>query len=276
MQCPGFELEYLGGDAMKRTFISSILLLFLVFSLVLPETFGQPEPGFVSIFNGRDLEGWMTLRQKNQGYLVRDGILICPKGESAKLFTEREYSNFIFRFEFKLQEGGNNGVALRAPVTGNASFDGMEIQILDNSASKYEKIKPYQTHGSVYGLVPAQRGALNPVTEWNQQEIILLGRRIQITLNGKVIVSANLNKIKDPKLLQAHPGMLRSKGHLGFLGHSTHVEFRNIRIKDLGELQVDNLAPEGFEALFNGMDLTGWKGLVASPRERASMSSGKG
>ena len=231
------------------------------------------EPGFVTLFNGRNLDGWILVGQKGGGYVARDGILISAADESANLLTEKEYADFVFRFEFKLQEGGNNGVAIRAPREGPASVAAIEIQILDNTAARYANIKPYQAHGSVYGLVPARRGALKPFGEWNQEEIVCIGRRMQVSLNDKVIVSANLNDVRGSEVLQAHPGFMRSRGHVGFLGHRSEVAFRNIRIKDLGEHQVDNLAPDGFEALFNGMDLANWKGLVADPLKRSKMSA---
>lgn len=231
------------------------------------------EPGFVTLFNGKNLDGWILVGEKGGGYLVKDGVLISAADETANLLTEKEYADFVFRFEFKLKEGGNNGVGIRVPREGVASTEGIEIQILDNNAAKQANIKPYQAHGSVYGLVPARRGAEKPLGEWNREEIVCIGRRMQVTLNDKVIVSANLNDVRGSEVLQAHPGFMRSSGHVGFLGHSNAVAFRNIRIKDLGEHQVDNLAPDGFEALFNGMDLTNWKGLVADPIKRSKMSS---
>ncbi len=230
------------------------------------------EPGFVDLFNGENLDGWILVGQKGGGYVVRDGVLISAADESGNLLSEKEYANFVLRFEFKLQEGGNNGVAIRTPREGPASIAAIEIQILDNTAAKYANIKPYQVNGSVYGLIPARRGALKLVGEWNREEIVCIGRRIQVTLNDKVIVSGNLNDVRVPETLQAHPGFMRSSGHVGFLGHSSEVAFRKIRIKDLGEEEVDNLAPHGFEALFNGMGLANWKGLVADPLKRAKMS----
>ena len=255
----------------KRCF-RRIVFLFLVAALSAPLLGSGHEPGFVSLFNGKNLDGWIMVDQKRGGYVVKDGVLLSAADESGNLLTEKEYANFVFRFEFKLQEGGNNGVAIRAPGEGLTSVAGTEIQILDNPAAKFANIKPYQVHGSVYGLVPARRGALKPFGEWNQEEIVCIGRRIQVTLNDRVIVSANLNDVQGPEVLQAHPGFMRSSGHLGLLGHSSEVAFRKIRIKDLGEQQVDNLAPEGFEALFNGMDLANWKGLVADPLKRSKMS----
>jgi hypothetical protein len=111
----------------------------------------------------------------------------------------------------------------------------MESQILDDTADQYKNLKPYQYHGSIYGVVPAKRGHLKPVGEWNTQEIALNGRDVKITLNGTVIVDANLDEASNPKTLDGnpHPGLKNPKGHIGFLGHGTKVEFRNIRLKDL-------------------------------------------
>ena len=92
-------------------------------------------------------------------------------------------------------------------------------------------------------------------------------------LNGKKVVDGNVNTVRDPEILRMHPGMLRTRGHIGFLGHNSKVEFRNIWIKELPNYyERDNVPPTGFTPLFNGRDLAGWKGLVADPVKRAKMS----
>jgi hypothetical protein len=110
----------------------------------------------------------------------------------------------------------------------------MEIQILDHDDPQYKGwLKPAQHHGSIYDVVPAKTGFLKPLGEWNYEEITANGRQITVKLNGTMIVDANLDDVKDPVLLKKHPGLARTDGHIGFLGHGSHVEFRNIRIKDL-------------------------------------------
>jgi hypothetical protein len=110
----------------------------------------------------------------------------------------------------------------------------MEIQILDHDHERYKgRLKPTQRHGSIYDVFPAQGEALKPAGEWNSEEIMADGRRIKITLNGKVLVDANLDDVKDPEVLKKHPGLARTSGRIGFLGHGTRVEFRNLRIKEL-------------------------------------------
>ena len=199
------------------------------------------EKGFTKLFNGKDLTGWMYGTDKGKekkqgaGYQVdaERGVLYTTEKDDGNLYTEKEYANFVFRFEFKLTPGANNGVALRTPRDGNAAYLGMESQILDDTAEKYAKLRPEQYHGSIYDTIAAKRGALKPVGEWNEEEITLDGRHVTVKLNGTTIVDANLDDVKDPETLKKHPGLKNPKGHIGFLGHGTRVEFRNIRIKEL-------------------------------------------
>jgi len=186
--------------------------------------------GFVSLFDGRTLDGWQGA---TKGYVPEDSVLVCEAKGGGLLYTDKEYSDFILRFEFKMEPGGNNGVAIRCPLQGRPSRVGIEIQILDDTAPKHANLQPYQYHGSVYGMVPAKRGHLKPVGEWNCQEILCDGSHFKITLNGAVIVDADLSEIDKPMDGYEHPGRFREKGYLGFIGHGTRVEFRNIRIKEL-------------------------------------------
>ena len=212
----------------------SLLLLFLFpFAATSEEEAGEDEAGFVSLFDGKTLKGWTLARKRGAGYAVENGMLVCLKGGGGNLYTEKEYANFAFRFEFRLEEGGNNGVGIRAPLEGDAAYVGMEIQILDDTAERYGKLLPAQYHGSIYKVFPAQQGHLKKVGEWNEEEILADGRRVRVTLNGTVIVDADLDSVKDPAVLKEHPGLANKKGHIGFLGHNHRVEFRNIRIKEL-------------------------------------------
>jgi hypothetical protein len=192
------------------------------------------EKGFTELFDGKTTNGWQLVKGHGPGYIVKDGILVCPKEGGGNLFTAKEYKDFIFRLEFKLSPGGNNGVGIRAPLEGDAAYQGMEIQILDHDHAMYKgKIKPSQHHGSVYDVVAAKADALKPVGEWNVEEIHVKGSKIKVTLNGKVITDADLSKVTDEAVHKKHPGLKRAQGHIGFLGHGSHVEFRNIRVKEL-------------------------------------------
>lgn len=208
----------------------------------------QPERGFTSLFNGKDLTGWVYGRRGNaenrsgRGYQVEKGVIYSTKEDGGNLYTEKEYRDFVLRFDVRLTENANNGIGIRAPLQGDAAYVGMEIQVLDDSGSQYTKLQPWQYHGSIYGVVPAKRGFQKPVGEWNSEEITARGRRITVKLNGTTIVDANLDEVTDPEVLKAHRdlarpegsrGIANTTGHIGLLGHGARVEFRNLRIKEL-------------------------------------------
>jgi hypothetical protein len=190
----------------------------------------ENETGFQTLFNGKDLSGW---HGAVNNYEVVDGAIMCKKGKGGTLYAKDEYSDFVFRFEFKLPPGGNNGIAVRSSGKGDPAWEAYEIQVLDDTAEKYAKLQPYQFHGSVYGLAPAKRGALLPVGEWNQQEIYFKGSHLKINLNGTIILDQDISKIDLTKVKRVPKGVNRSKGFIGFAGHSDPVQFRNVRIKNL-------------------------------------------
>ena len=195
--------------------------------------------GFVSLLDGSSLDGWQGATEH---WAAEDGKLVYKAAKKArssrdllglKLMSAKQYSDFILRFEFKLERDSNNGVAIRAPLDGDPAFVGMEIQVIDTPGWK-NRLKPYQVHGSIYGVASAKTGHLKPVGQWNSQEIMCHGRHVKVTLNGTVIVDADLDKIGDKTIDgRKHPGLGRTKGYIGFLGHTGRVEFRKIRVKDL-------------------------------------------
>ena len=188
--------------------------------------------GYVSLFDGKTLAGWTGA---TDGYAVVDGAIQCRPDQGGNLLSEKDFADFTLRLEFRLPPGGNNGVGIRAPAMGHVATEGIEIQILDNTAPKYKTLAPYQYHGSVYGLIPAQRGYLREVGVWNELEITCVGRQITVRLNGSTIVDGNL----DTALLHGamdgkdHPGARRTTGRVGFLGHNDPVAFRHIRIREI-------------------------------------------
>lgn len=186
---------------------------------------------FASIFNGDDLSGWQGAVDD---YEVVDGAIRCREGKGGTLLTEKEYANFIARVEFRLPPGGNNGLAIRAPVSGHVAYDSMtELQVLDNDHPKYEKLDPRQFHGSAYGMVAAERGFLRPTGEWNFQQVTVDGSTIRVELNGNVILDADLSEVSEFMGDRPHPGKDRERGHFGFAGHRDPVEFRNLTIREL-------------------------------------------
>lgn len=240
------------------------------------------------LFNGKNLSGWTG---DTAGYEVVDGVLVCRKGGKT-LATEKEYGDFALQFEYRLEESGNNGIGIRVTKDGYPSRDGMEIQILDHDGKAYHGdavmadgktqrlswLKPWQYHGSIYGIYPARTGYLKPVGEWNSETIIAIEDHIVVIVNGAVIVDAFLDDIT-PVDGTPHPGMKNKAGHLVLAGHDDRVEFRNLRVADYSPSPTQpksteaNTPPAGFTALFNGNDLSGWKGLAhGNANERRALA----
>jgi hypothetical protein len=276
-----------------------------------PEVYGQPpaedrplmglleqrEEGFVSLFDGKTLDGWTNIEKRGPAYFVTNGLIACTADSANDLVTEKSYSDFILRMDFKLTPGANNGVGIRTPLEKeDLTYSGNEIQILDDDDPQYANLEPGQYCGSLYKIFAAKRGAVKKAGKWNHYDITVIGRHFKIVLNDQTIVDGNINDVTDPEILRKHPGMLRERGHIALLGHMSYCEFKNIRIKDLSKGNAtttppngavalfdspghyfiddapDNTPPEGFVAAFDGKDLSAWKGLVADPPKRATMS----
>ena len=166
-------------------------------------------------------------------YPVSDGVITC-RGKN--ILTKEEFGDFIFRCEFKLPPGGNNGISIRGDL---------EIQVLDHYHPQYGKdfndgqgLHAYQYNGSVYGVVPARRTPekndyLRPVGEWSCYEIRVFGSKVKVILNDEIINDTDLKDYRDKPSLSGgnYKGLSQLTGSVGFLGHSDPVQFRNIRIK---------------------------------------------
>jgi len=187
---------------------------------------------FKSAFNGKNFEGWAG---PTNNYSVDHGSIQCLKGKGGTIYVNDELSDFSARMEFKLPPGGNNGLAIRYPGSGDTAYVGMcELQVLDDSAKKYAKLHPAQYHGSAYGMAPAARGYQRPVGEWNFQEVTVDGSRIKVELNGTLILNADLANVEKPMYdIGKFKGRLRKSGYFGFAGHGDAVSFRNISIRNI-------------------------------------------
>lgn len=208
----------------------------------LPEA--EKKDDFKVLFDGTNMFEWVGNRTD---YFIQNGELVVDpkKGGKGNLYTKDEYSDFDFRFEFQLTPGANNGLGIRTPMEGDAAYVGTEIQILDNDADMYKDLHEYQYHGSAYGIIPAKRGFLKPLGEWNYEEVRVQGSKIKVTLNGTVILDGDLAEASKNGTVdhKEHPGLNRTSGHLGFLGHGSELKFRNIRIKDLSKMPPPSTEP---------------------------------
>lgn len=189
-----------------------------------------------SLFNGKDLAGWVEAIKANEAkgdepcWEVKDGVLVCTGKKGTWLRSHDEYDDFNFRLDYQVSDGGNSGVYVRVPENGvhhreNDTLPpaGFEIQILDDSAAQYRDLKDYQYCGSVYDIAGATKHVSKPPGSWNTLEINCLGQHVTITHNGVVIVDAAEEQFPLLKLRNL-------KGFLGLQNHSTVVRFKNIRV----------------------------------------------
>ena len=209
----------------------------------------EEKEGFEVLFDGTSMHKWTG---NTVDYVPENGFIYVSAqyGGIGNLYTIKEYSDFIYRFEFAFtREGANNGVGVRTPMGVDAAYEGMEIQILDHDAPIYKNLREYQQHGSVYGIIPAKRVKFPPLGEWNKEEIRVQGDHITVIVNGEIILDGNIREAcqghnvsedgskRNPYTVDKynHPGLFNKKGHISFCGHGTGVKFRNIRIKDLSK-----------------------------------------
>jgi hypothetical protein len=207
---------------MKRAFVLSAFL-FCAWVTV--------DDDFTRLFDGSSLKGWTRVGGNAENWTAAGGLLVTKGDGGGWLSTAEEYADFHLKLEYKLQAGGNSGVFIRSPHTGDPAYTGIEIQVLDDEDARYKDLKPFQYCGSVYGVEPAERGHTKPAGEWNAMEVIARGTKIKVVLNGSTIVDADL--AEHQATAAEHPGIKRPTGYIGLQSHSEPVEFRNIVIKSL-------------------------------------------
>lgn len=213
-----------------RMFLTVSVSFCLSLTTGLADDAGKVPEGFQALFNGKDLSGWKATGRPDV-WKVDGGAIVVDKGGGGYLMTEKEFGDFELRLEYRMSKGANSGVALRSPMDGDPAYVGMEIQLIDDEGWP-GKLADYQHTGSIYDVVPASRLNNRPIGEWNALRIVCQGSKVRVDVNGTTVVDVNLDDHKKAKAAR-HPGLLRTKGHLGFQSYNVRVEFRNIFIKPL-------------------------------------------
>lgn len=232
------------------------------------------DDGFVPLFNGRDLNGWVNANCAPETWSVRDGVIHCTGFPTGALRTERQYENFILELEWRhLTSGGNSGVflwgtAIAAP--GVPFLRGIEVQVLDHGyAEQFEKqtgkksdwftthgdvfpihgatMKPFGKHNGMRSFPSEERSKRSP--EWNHYRIVCTNGIIRLSVNGREVSGGEDCNYR--------------KGYLALESEGAPVEFRNVRLKELPSsgVSAEQTAPldQGWQPLFTGLDLRGWK-----------------
>jgi len=177
--------------------------------------------GWIALFDGKSFDGWVVTGDKD-GFGIRDGMIEWVKGGGQAVRSRARYDNFALRLDWKIEDGGNSGIYLRAPRAARASKVGMEFQLMGD----HGKEPGTKTTGALYDAAAPLVNASKPAGEWNSVEILLDGQHLKATLNGQLIHDRNLDEHEK----------LRLRNHRGFIAlqdHNHYVAFRNIRLKPL-------------------------------------------
>ncbi len=215
--------------------------LLLVLALPVPTTAG--EEGFVSLFNGRDLSGWIT--GPDNAWVVEDGVITLKREMDGRehnldyLWTRETYGDFVLELEFKIPERANSGIFLRTLDLKDPVYTGIEVQV-SNSYGR-ERLSRGGTAGAIYDCLAPSKNAVKKPGEWNRYRITCRDSRITVVLNGQEVIDMDLNRWTRPHqnpdgTPNKFPTALKDfarKGHVGLQDHGRPVWYRNIRIKRL-------------------------------------------
>lgn len=226
-----------------KTFFSLLLSFGIASSLAAGEF------GWKSLFNGRDLTGWVDVNTSPETWSVEDGELVCTGLPIGVMRSAKQYENFILEIEWMhLEAGGNSGVFIWSegtPYPDKKLPKGVEVQMLENEFYKIHNRDRGYVSGELFGsmglrVVPDNpRGARSMSTEyrcngkgeWNKYVVVAVDGVVKLSINGKFV-----NGLRETE---------RRKGYLCLESEGAPIRFRNIRILELpgGNAKGDQIAP---------------------------------
>ncbi len=223
------------------------------------------DEGFVPLFNGKDLSGWVPVNVAPNTFTAKDDMIVSTGVPTGVMRTARQYENFILEFEWRhMKPKGNAGVFVWShPLTaqGTPFAKSIEVQVLDG----HETVN-YTSHGDVFSIhgarmkpdrphpngsercLPSEKRA-KPSPEWNHYRVECKDGVLKLAVNGKVVSGGSAC---NPR-----------KGYICLESEGSECHFRNLRIKELptSNPPANEVAPviEGFRSLYTGLDLANWK-----------------
>ncbi len=239
---------------MKRNhFLSAVLIMLISVTACAAET-----EGFVPLFNGRTLDGWVNVNCGPSTWTVSNNMIVCTGIPTGLLRTDKQYENYILDLEWRhMKKGGNSGLFIHSdplPATGSPFSRAIEVQVREGDEGSIFPINgafmtppmPNPT-GSNHALPNEPR--MKAQGEWNHYRVVSKDGTVSLEVNGSLVTHGyHLN----PR-----------KGYICLESEGSEIHFRNIQIK---ELPSSNPHPDvvaevdkGFRSLYNGIDLSGWK-----------------
>jgi Domain of Unknown Function (DUF1080) len=197
------------------------------------------EEGFRPLFDGKTLQDWTALTESGEKVpldqsdfrVTRDSTIDCAGDENSYWIRVPggPYGDFTLRLEYRVSEGSNSGIFLRATEGEHPAFSGMECQVIDDASGGPTDTL---TSGAVYDVLTPMRKASRRVGEWNELEIAMTGRKYVCRLNGMKVIDADFDTFDIPYGKWPMPySELPLVGHIGLQNHGGQVWFRNLRIK---------------------------------------------
>ncbi len=254
-----------------------------------------PPPGFVSLYNKKDLTGWrggetfdhrkllamseadrkkqidawtatMTVVGKTgKPHWWADGNELVNDGSGAYATTEKDYGDFELRLEYKTVPLADSGIYLRGVP---------QVQIWDHTNPKEKANGAEKGSGALWNNPAGSPGkfplvlADKPFGEWNTVRVIMTGARVSVWLNDKLTVDhAILENYYDYKLKPEERRPIPRTGPIQLQTHGGEIRWRNIFLREIGSEEANKILSShgedpGFKTLFNGKDFTGWAGSI--------------
>ena len=211
-----------------------------VFSADNTLTEAEKRDGWILLFDGKTLAGWMNSDRTAPRTSVQEGALNPHKAGHYMLVHTQQCENFVLALDCKISQGCNSGVFVRTysltPRPGkDVGFNGLEIAIDDTTGAGYHDT------GALYDLVKPAKNAMKPVGEWNHIEITCDKGRIEVALNGEKVTSVDLDQFAEPNkradgtahkfdiAYKDHP----RRGYIGLQDHGSPCWFKNIKLRAL-------------------------------------------
>ena len=200
----------------------------------------EKRDGWLLLFDGVTLNGWMTSDQKPSRRPIEDACINPHRCGHYMMVHTQQWSDFTLSLDFKISKGCNSGIFVRTasltPLPGrDVGFNGIEVQILDSTGAGYHDT------GAIYDLTKPTKNAMKPAGEWNHIEITCDGGTIEVALNGEKVNHLELDKFTEPNkrpdgTSHKFPIAYKDHPHRGYLGlqdHGADCWFKNLKLRPL-------------------------------------------
>jgi hypothetical protein len=196
----------------------------------------EKKKGWILLFDGKTLDGWMTSSHKPSKTPVEDGAINPHKCGGYMMVHKKQWGDFVLSLDFKISRWCNSGIFLRTfPLKGRIGYNGLEIAIDDTRGAGYHDT------GAIYDLVKPTKNAMKPAGEWNHVVITCNKNIIEVVLNGEKVSRMDLDEWTEPRRRPSgtrhkfptawknHP----RKGYIGLQDHGQPCWFKNIKLLPL-------------------------------------------